>query len=85
MLFEKKIRCARCGKRVSKWAVTCPRCGCDVVDKVNWGYCLLAFLIPLFGWIYWPVKAKKAPKKAKACGIAAILGFIFNLVIEILM
>ena len=85
MLFEKKVRCAKCGKRVSHWATTCPRCGGDVVDKINLGYCLLAFLFPLFGWIYWGVKHNKAPKKAKACGIASIIGVIFNIVIEILM
>jgi uncharacterized membrane protein YvbJ len=55
-----------------------------VVDEVDIGLCVLAAIIPLFGFIYWPVKHKETPKKAKACGITAIIswgiGFIFSII-----
>ena len=74
-------------------AVICPGCGCsvqttnnqvaEVDESVSAGLVVLAVLIPLFGIIYWPVKAKTRPKCAKACGIAAIISwavyFIFTL------
>ena len=86
--------CQHCGKEILDEAVICPGCGCSVqptnntqepeVDQsVSAGLVVLAVLIPLFGIIYWPVKAKTRPKCAKACGIAAIISwavcFIFTL------
>ena len=76
-------------------AILCPHCGCAVEnsnisrknesDEISVGLCILAFLIPLFGVIYWPVKSKETPIKAQACGITALiswaLGFIFLLVV----
>ena len=78
--------CQHCGKEVLDEAVICPACGCSVqatnnnqateVDQsVSAGLVVLAILIPLFGIIYWPVKAKTRPKCAMACGIAAIVSW----------
>ena len=78
--------CQHCGKEIMNEAVICPGCGCSVqstnnthqpeVDEtVSAGLVLLAVLIPLFGFIYWPVKAKTRPKCAQACGIAAIISW----------
>ena len=78
--------CQHCGKEVRDESVICPGCGCSVqavnnaqatkVDEsVSAGLVVLAVLIPLFGIIYWPVKAKTRPKCAKACGIAAIISW----------
>lgn len=84
--------CQHCGKELMDAAVICTGCGCsvqttnstqvaEVDESVSAGLVVLAVLIPLFGIIYWPVKAKTRPKCAKACGIAAIIswvvGFIF--------
>ena len=55
-----------------------------VVDEVNIGLCVLAALIPIFGVIYWPLKHNETPKKAKACGITALVswgvGILFSII-----
>ena len=83
--------CQHCGKEIMDEAVICPGCGCSVqttnnnqaveVDtSVSVGLVILAVLIPLFGIIYWPVKAKVRPKCALACGIAAIISWVVNFI-----
>ena len=79
--------CSKCGKEILEEAIVCPNCGCAVVnptvpqqfstDQVNVGLCILSAVIPLFGILYWPVKHKEAPKKAQACGITAIVSWVF--------
>ena len=54
------------------------------VDEVSVGLCILAFFIPLFGVIYWPLKHKETPKKAKACGITAIISWGVGILFSIL-
>ena len=95
--------CSKCGKEIVDEAVVCPGCGCavaapnvgttptavsGVVDEVSIGLCVLAAFIPLFGIIYWPLKYKETPKKAKACGITALVswgvGFIFSILFSAL-
>ena len=53
-------------------------------DEVSVGLCVLAALIPLFGIIYWPLKHKETPKKAKACGITAIVSWAIGILFSIL-
>lgn len=84
--------CQHCGKEVLDEAVVCPGCGCSVqtttgaaptmgVDQsVSVGLVVLAVLIPLFGIIYWPVKAKTRPKCAQTCGIAAIISWVVSFI-----
>lgn len=84
--------CQHCGKELVDEAVICPGCGCSVQttnnaqtpavdDSVSGGLVVLAVLIPLFGIIYWPVKAKTRPKCAKACGIAAIISWVVSFIL----
>ena len=80
--------CSKCGAEINDEAVVCVKCGCtvnqesaikgvsEVDDSVSAGLVILAVLIPLFGIIYWPVKAKIRPRCAKACGIAAIISWV---------
>ena len=83
--------CQHCGKEILDEAVICPGCGCsvqpinatqatEVDESVSVGLVILAILIPLFGIIYWPVKAKTRPKCAQACGIAAIISWVVSFV-----
>lgn len=79
--------CSHCGEEINENAVICIKCGCNVSeaqaftntanvnDSVNAGLVILAVFFPLFGWIYWGIKAKEKPKQAKACGIAGIISF----------
>ena len=85
--------CSKCGKEIMEEAVICVHCGCEVenrmqtsnnakeVDEVNIGFCILSALIPLFGIIYWPLKHKETPKKAKACGITAIVSWVIYMIL----
>lgn len=83
--------CSKCGKELFDEAVICPNCGCatepskemvnNSEDGVSVGLCVLAVLIPLFGFIYWPVNHKKAPKKAMACGVSAIVAWVIYMLI----
>ena len=77
--------CQACGKELVDQAIVCPNCGCAVAtkpnhtgvaeDNVNVGLCVLSAIIPLFGVIYWAVKASETPKRAKACGITALISW----------
>lgn len=83
--------CSKCGKEILEEAIICPCCGCSVEnaqlpqqkveDEVSVGLCILSVFIPLFGIIYWPVKHKETPKKAQACGIAAIVAWAISFLI----
>lgn len=81
--------CQHCGKELLDEAVICTGCGCAVqtfsntqepqVDQsTSAGLVILSIFFPLFGVIYWPVKAKTRPNCAKACGIAGIVSWIIN-------
>ena len=84
--------CSKCGAEISDLAVVCVHCGCAVAqenaapakpveeDKVNIGFCILSFFIPLFGVIYWALKHKETPKKAKACGLTAIISWVVSII-----
>ena len=94
--------CSKCGKEIADDAVICVHCGNSVAgsvanqyaeeDKVSAGLCVLSVFIPLFGIIYWAMKYKETPRKAKACGIAAliswgasfVLSFAFSFIITLL-
>jgi len=88
--------CSKCGKEILDEAVVCPNCGCAVVnpttpqqllydDEVSIGLCVLAALIPLFGFIYWPVNHKKTPKRARACGITAIVSWVISFILSFII
>jgi len=75
--------CSQCGAEVNEKAVICVKCGCSLQtssqvgdDDVNVGLVILSVLIPMFGFIYWPVRAKDKPKEARTCGITAIITFL---------
>ena len=76
--------CQSCGAEVNENAAVCVKCGCSIQqekkidDSVSVGLVILAVLIPLFGIIYWPVKAKDRPNCARACGIASIISWILG-------
>lgn len=48
-------------------------------EKPSFGWAILGFLVPVVGWILYFVWMHDYPKKAKYCGIAGIVGFLFNL------
>lgn len=88
--------CSKCGKEIVDDAVICLNCGCMVADHTknptfqqedtaDVGLCVLSALIPLFGIIYWPVKHKESPKKAKACGVTSLISWALCTLILLLV
>jgi len=86
--------CKHCGKEIDDLAVICIHCGNAVnsapvapqkEDKISVGLVILAVLFPIFGFIYWPVKHSDAPRRARACGIAAIISFVVSIVLNIIV
>jgi len=92
--------CTNCGGKLEEQFNICPYCGMQQgvypymqsyqqpssvqEEKVEIGFVILGFLIPIAGLILFAVWSKEKPKTAKATGIAGILGFIFGIVISIL-
>lgn len=78
--------CSKCGNQILEEAIICPSCGCMVEDKainddyVSIGLCMLSFLVPIFGIIYWACTRKKTPHKARACCAAMFIRIIAPLV-----
>ncbi len=83
--------CQTCGKEIMDEAIVCPNCGCAVggkqnvvADEISVGFCILSALVPLFGIIYWAVKAKETPRRAKACGITGLVSWGVSLLLSCL-
>lgn len=53
-------------------------------DKKSIGLNILSWFVPLAGFIYWGVKKKDVPIKAKSAGKTALISFIVNIVICII-
>lgn len=86
---EKNMKyCKHCGKELMEQAVVCTNCGCVVdglgmgteADVPSGGLNALAFFIPLVGLILYLVNNEKTPRKAKAIGKWALIGFVVGLV-----
>ena len=71
--------CSHCGKELLEEALICPHCGCSLKParglhrRINPGWCVLSALIPLFGIFYWGLRYDAAPRRARACGITALV------------
>lgn len=55
-----------------------------VVDKKSTGLNIISFFIPLVGLILYLTQKDQTPIKAKACGKAALIGFILGIVLSII-
>ena len=74
--------CQYCGKIFYYGEKKCGRCGWKTQRyRASFGLLLFSFLIPLFGFIYANAKGEDAPKKAKDCNLAAILGLFAYLML----
>ena len=78
--------CAHCGAQLNDESVICVKCGCPVGDAVikspakndasSFGFAVLCFLMPTVGLILWLLWKDEYPKKAKSCGVGALVGLI---------
>ncbi len=53
-------------------------------DAGSWGFGILSFLFPIVGFILFFVWRKEFPKKAKSCGIPALVSFLINIVSSVI-
>ena len=82
--------CSYCGKEIMAQAIICPHCGCAVaaspeVDIPSTGLNVLSFFIPLVGLILYCVHQNKTPRKARAIGKWALIGFGVDMFVSILL
>ena len=79
--------CSKCGVGVHDEAVVCVQCGCPLgnynvvpaeVDASSAGFSVLCFFYPIVGLILYLVWKPQFPKKAKSCGMGALIGVIVN-------
>ena len=89
--------CRNCGKQLGDREAYCPKCGQPVVfesrpqqridpsDSGSIGWAILGFLIPLVGLILFIVWSDSRPQSAKMSGIGALIGFIFSIVLPIIL
>lgn len=86
--------CSKCGAQIpdnSKW---CSSCGQPIqvdpptvaqkstnADEPNILLNILSLIIPLIGILVYFLKKNETPRKAKACGLWALAGFICNLIL----
>ena len=89
--------CSRCGWELTDEADVCPNCAVICPnsfffdanignnDQISVVLCILSALFPLFGAIYWPIKHKKTPERARACGLTAIVAWAVFIVLALLV
>lgn len=85
--------CEKCGAQLEANSTFCASCGSAVATTNNnavkeegspVGWAILSFLIPLVGLILFITWKDSKPKTAKVCGIAALVGFVLNLLLSII-
>ena len=90
------VHCRECGEMISETAPTCPKCGANQrpsgsassgsVDlDPSTGLNILSFLVPLVGLILYLVEKDKSPRRAKACGKWALIGFVVSIIFSIII
>ncbi|MDD3303421.1 MAG: zinc-ribbon domain-containing protein [Clostridia bacterium] len=55
----------------------------EVKDKVSIGFNILSFFVPIVGLILFLIYRKETPKRAKAMGICALIGYLLWMIITI--
>lgn len=81
-------KCKKCGSQNADENNFCINCGTIFSvhnDKVSIGFCILAYICPLFGLIYYIKKSNQRPVCSKAVGITAIASVLVNNVVVFLL
>ena len=88
-------RCNYCGASLHDETAVCPYCRTQQPvcvaeveeddDKSSFGWGLLGFLIPLVGLILYVVWESKRPLRAKSVGKGALIRFILNVIVNVLL
>lgn len=54
-------------------------------QKLNWGFWILSFFLPILGYIFYLVWQTKKPLKSKSCGWGSLIGSVFYIVVAIII
>lgn len=83
-----------CGRIVDDTSSYCNNCGAKLDNNSNAGvyedsssfeYAIIGFCIPIVGLILFLIYEGKKPKRAKSAGKGALLGFITEIVLSIII
>lgn len=86
--------CKNCGAPADESSLYCNKCGTRLdntqsvpvsEDRSSFGFALLGFFIPLAGLIFFLVYESKKPKRAKSAGKGALIGFITEIILSIVV
>ena len=84
--------CSTCGKQIENEACFCPHCGCMTeyyFAKRQYenspAQNVLSFFLPLVGLILYIAYSRDYPKKANNCGKWALIGFVVNIILLIII
>ena len=56
-----------------------------VNDDISVGLCIVCFLFPIVGLIYWIVKHREKPRNSKACLVTGIVSWVLSIVVNLLL
>lgn len=86
--------CRNCGSKIDDNSKYCNCCGARIENNVHpndsddgssvW-FAVIGFIIPIVGLILFLVYEGKKPKRAKAAGKGALIGFITKIVVSIIL
>ena len=86
--------CKNCGALVDENSLYCNKCGTGLdntqsvsvsEDRSSFGFALLGFFVPLAGLIFFLIYESKKPKRAKSAGKGALIGFITEIILSIVV
>lgn len=86
--------CKQCGSRVQPEYLYCQHCGAPIErgpqkkavdDSGSGGFWALGFFLPVVGLILYVVLGEDRPRRAKAAGTGALVGFIVQAALAILL
>ncbi len=81
--------CYNCGKEIDNSSKYCPYCnspiGMNPNREANLGLKILSFIFPFLGLIFYLCFDMDTPIRSKQCGKCALAGFLFMIIVIIIL
>lgn len=88
-IMDEAVICPHCGCSVSNgnqpFGANPTQTQAPVYDAPSTGFWILGFFIPLVGLILYLVNKDRKPLKARSAGMGALIGFIVNIVLSVIL